>query len=194
MGDAVDEAVARRLWRTLEPVHGMVYFVPEGPEEYAAVGLKGARMGYFASRAAPMGPVPAEVVTATFYNFHPGVVHRAIPDAWVLASPADILAARLRVVDRALRRVWGDEVGSPSGRSGELPGPPRPAARPRVVRSTPAMPPCPGPTRPTVLWHAISLLREFRGDGHIAALVSAGIGPCPPCTCTARAASSPSTC
>ena len=179
MGGTVDEATARRLWRTLEPCHSMVYFVPEGVEEYAAIGLKGARMGYFASRAAPMGAVPAEVVTATFFNFHPSVVHRAIPDAWTLATPGDILAARFRVVDRALRRIWGDDVDSPDVReAAEL-------ARTAAAGGSPQGRPLyaghaalPWPSEPhLVLWHAVSLLREYRGDGHIAALVAAGVGP-----------------
>src|SRR5262245_62521799 len=70
-------------------------------------------MGYFASRAAPLGPVPAEVVIAVFYNFHPDLVRRAIPDAWRYASPETILAARLDGVDRALRRLIGELIDSP---------------------------------------------------------------------------------
>ena len=65
-----DPDVARRTHRTLEPFHGMIYFAPEAAEEYEALGIAG-RDGYFASRAAPMGRVPAEVVIATFYNFNP---------------------------------------------------------------------------------------------------------------------------
>lgn len=178
--DAVDEAAARRLWRTLEPCHALVYFVPEAAEEYTSVGLKGSRMGYFASRSAPLGPVPAEVVVATFFNFHPSVVHKAIPDAWALASPADIVDARWRAVDRASRRIWGDEVESANIReAAELArtaaGGCFPQGRPLYAGHAALT----WPTEPhLVLWHAISLLREFRGDGHIAALVSAGIGPC----------------
>ena len=83
----MDPAPARALWRRYEPYHAVVYFAPEGREQYSAAGLKGGWMGYFASRSAAMGPVPAEVVTATFYVFHPGMVARAIPDAWRLSSP-----------------------------------------------------------------------------------------------------------
>ncbi|MEY2457220.1 MAG: hypothetical protein QOK06_2314, partial [Acidimicrobiaceae bacterium] len=106
----MEPADARRLWRALEPYHGMIYFVPEGGEEYAAVGLEPGRMGYFASRSAPLGPVPADVVIATFFNFHPDLVRSVIPAAWTLASPKSILAARLRAVDRSLRRLLGDVV------------------------------------------------------------------------------------
>src|SRR3954452_23666139 len=101
---------ARRLWRALEPYHGTIYFAPEGAEEYAAIGLEPGMMGYFASRSAALGPVPAEVVIATFFNFNPDVVRAAIPKAWTLASPADIIAARMRGADRSLRRLLGDDV------------------------------------------------------------------------------------
>ena len=90
---------ARKTFRTLEPIHGMIYFTPEGPPAYEAIGLQGPRMGYFASRVAAMGAVPAEVVIATFYNFEPSLVRRAIPAAWGLATPA-----RLRGASRTSRR------------------------------------------------------------------------------------------
>ena len=79
---------ARRMWRALETLHMTVYFNPEPRDAYRRAGLRGGWMGYFASRAAAMGPVPAEVVMATFYNFHPRMVRRAIPDAWGFASTA----------------------------------------------------------------------------------------------------------
>ena len=86
---------ARKTWRTLEPLHGMVYFVPEAAEAYERLGITG-RAGYFASRAAPMGAVTADVVVSTFFNFNPELVHAAIPSSgpsrcrrrwWNLASP-----------------------------------------------------------------------------------------------------------
>ena len=78
----MDPMIARRTWRTLEPIHGMIYFSPEAAAAYERLGLTG-RMGYFASRAAPMGAVPVEVVIATFYNFRPQLVRDAIPEAGV---------------------------------------------------------------------------------------------------------------
>ncbi|MGH2516860.1 MAG: SCO6745 family protein, partial [Ktedonobacterales bacterium] len=104
--------LSRRMWQTLEPYHAMIYFAPEARAAFADVGLKGYWMGYFASRAAPLGPVPAEVVTATFYNFHPRMVARAIPDAWRFADPARILAVRYAAADAALVRLLGDAAAS----------------------------------------------------------------------------------
>src|SRR5947209_12607318 len=86
----VGPVVARKTWRTLEPIHGLIYFAPEAAEHYAAIGIDG-RAGYFASRAAAMGPVTAEVVIATFFNFNPGLVRAAIPAAWAKASTDKIL-------------------------------------------------------------------------------------------------------
>ncbi len=99
---------ARRAWTLFEPIHAIVYFAPEAREQYAAAGLRGGWMGYFASRSAPMGAVSAEVVTAVFHNFQPAMVRRAIPDAWQFSSPQRALAARLAAADAALRRLWGE--------------------------------------------------------------------------------------
>src|SRR5829696_2850579 len=106
----MEPIVARKTWRTLEPLHGLIYFAPEADEAYAAVGLRGNRMGYFASRAAAMGPVTAAVVVATFYNFNPDLVAESIPEAWQVASPETVLDARRKAADRALRRLLPPEA------------------------------------------------------------------------------------
>ena len=72
---------ARKTWRTVEPLHGMIYFAPEAAESYARLGLR-SEAGYFASRSAAMGAVGADTVIATFYNFSPALVRAAIPSAW----------------------------------------------------------------------------------------------------------------
>src|SRR5947208_10225108 len=106
MGDAPR---ARVLWRVFEPYHAVVYFAPDVKSAFEDVGLPGFWRGYFASRAAPMGPVPAEVVIATFYNFHPAMVRRAMSETWTRAAPAAVTAARVRLADRTLRAWLGDE-------------------------------------------------------------------------------------
>ena len=174
----MEPTIARRTWRTVEPIHGMIYFSPEAAAEYEALGLTG-RLGYFASRAAPMGTVPAEVVIATFYNFRPALVRASIPEAWLLATRDQILDARVRGADAALRRSLPDAIGSP-----ELSEAATLARRAAVIAcehvdgrplfAGHASLPWPDETH-LVLWHAQTLLREFRGDGHIAALVTAGL-------------------
>ncbi len=172
----MDPVMARKMWRTLEPYHGLIYFAPEATAAYEALGVMGFD-GYFASRAAPMGPVPAEVVIATFFNFDPGIVRRAIPSAWEATTPARLLDARLGAADAALHHAAGDLLADP--------GVPRAAglARTAAIACTPAGRPLyaahaalPWPEAPHLaLWHAVSLLREFRGDGHVACLVEAGL-------------------
>jgi hypothetical protein len=179
MTTAAEGLLARKTWRTLEPLHGMIYFVPEAAEAYARIGITG-RSGYFASRAAPMGAVTPEVVIATFFNFNPALVYAAIPGAWETAAPQVLLAARLEAVDGAFRRLLGDEVlDSPEMlRAAELARGMAEEASTRVE----GRPLCAGhadlpwPEAPhLVLWHAQSILREFRGDGHVALLVTHGL-------------------
>jgi hypothetical protein len=105
--DHLEPAAVARAHRAIEPLHSHLYFAPEHDERFSALGLKPGRMSYFAGRAAPMGAVGAGVVTATFYNFSPSLVAHMIPRAWRLASPEQVLAARLDAA-RATRG-WGDE-------------------------------------------------------------------------------------
>ncbi len=104
---------ARRVFRGAEPIHGMIYFTPFGAEAYAALGFTHPRMGYFASRSAPMGAVAAEVTIATFFNFNPELVHAVLPEAWTIATPEQILTARLDAVDRSLRKAWENMSTAP---------------------------------------------------------------------------------
>lgn len=175
---AVDPALVRRAWRTAEPIHGMIYFAPEAHERYAALGLRG-RTGYFASRAAPFGPVGPDPVIATFFNFNPALVRAALPAAWGIAAPHDILRARLDAADAALRRACGpDLLASPDvaeaaglARRAAEAATEHPQGRP-LFAATSALP---WPDEPhLVLWHAQTLLREYRGDGHVAALLLTG--------------------
>jgi hypothetical protein len=170
--------LAGRVHRAIDLLHAFMYFVPEADEELTEVGLRPGRMGYFASRSAPMGPVSAGVTTATFYNFNPEIVARHIPRAWGLASIEDILAARLRIADRALRRLVGDEAAQAPAviEAAEL------ARAATVDLPTGGRPLYAGhaeldwPDEPHLaLWHAVTLLREFRGDGHVAVLMVAGV-------------------
>jgi hypothetical protein len=178
----MEPVIARQTWRTLEPIHGMIYFTPEADACYRAVGLEGSREQYFASRAAALGAVPAEVVIATFYNFHPDLVRRCIPSAWQMAEIGPILDARLEAADRTLRRALGDSVDS--GEMREAAAVARAAAEAAVGVGLPGRPLFAGhaglawPSEAhLVLFHAQTLLREYRGDGHIAALVLAGLDP-----------------
>ena len=172
----MDASAARRCNRVLEPLHSALYFAPEQDEYLSAVGLRKGRMPYFAGRAAPMGQVGPKVVAATFYNFNPELIAKYIPRAWTLASTADIITARFAAVDAMYRRLLGTEVVE-SAELAELASLAREAsegARPEGRPLYAGHAEIAWPTEPhLVLWHAVTLLREYRGDGHIAALVEA---------------------
>ncbi len=168
-----------QIARSLDLVHSMIYFAPEARAAYAAVGIESGRMGYFASRAAPMGAVGPGVVAATFYNFNPELIARSIPQAWSLAAPESLLEARFVAAEGALRRLLGPLAESELiDEAAELAGV---AARSvqGVAREMAGRALFGGhcdvrwPATPLQrLWHATALLREHRGDGHIIALVA----------------------
>ena len=159
------------MWQLLEPIHFPVYLSSEVAERYRNIGLKGFWMGYFASRSYPLGSAPPEVVTATFFWFSPAMVRRALPDAWQYASIEEVAGARLGGVDAALRRLLGDQVHVPelaeaADLATEAVGGCRLGGRPLFA----AYASLPWPRSAHMrLWHAATLLREHRGDGHVAA-------------------------
>ena len=102
----------RRLWTVSEPLHVLTYFAPESHDAFTAAGLRGFWRGYFAGRAAPLGPVGPGLVTATFFGFHPAFVSRAIPSVWSIVTPDDAITARQAGIAAALRRILGSELPS----------------------------------------------------------------------------------
>src|SRR3954451_6659850 len=102
-------APPRGLGALGEPYHALLYFSAECLGASTDIGLHGFWNGYFAVRAAPLGAVGADVVTATFYNFAPGFVARRVPAIWTATTPEAALQARLDGIDRAVRRVLGEE-------------------------------------------------------------------------------------
>jgi hypothetical protein len=172
------DGTARKAYRTLEPLHIVAYFADEPGERYAALGIKGGMRGYFASRSAALGRVPAEVVIATFFNFNPALVRKAIPSVWEVTTPEAVLEARYAGVSDAYRRILGEEVLA-SAEMAEAAELAREATMGLRVEGRPlyaahASLPWPEPAH-LQLFHAQTLLREHRGDGHIAALVVAGL-------------------
>ena len=168
---------ARRTHRALEPVHAMVYFTAEPQEEYLALGLdvKANRaLGYFPARAACLGVTPWQVVHALFHGFSPLAVQFGIAGVWETATPEAVLAARYRGADRALTRLLGEvDLTEAVELATEAAAACSPYGR-ALYAATAAVPAPDGPPH-LQLWHALTLLREYRGDGHIAALVAAGI-------------------
>lgn len=169
---------ARAWWRAVEPVHAVTYFAPESHEALRATGLRGFWMGYFAARVAPVGAVGPSTVAATFFNFHPTMIERSVPDAWSFAEPVSVLDARRKGAAAALRRL------DPT--IGDRAGPIAAVLREAVARADGAGRVLFGANRALAvpddpveaLWQACTTLREHRGDGHVAALTNAGLGGC----------------
>lgn len=169
---------SRRCHNVLEPLHSLIYFAPEADDAFREIGLRPGRMNYFASRAAPMGAVSAGVVTATFYNFSPELVARHIPLAWTLASPEDIIRTRFMLAGNVLRRLLGEETAG-STEVEEAASLARRASQACTPQGRPLYAGHADLEHPsdalTSLWHSITLLREYRGDGHLAALLAADL-------------------
>ncbi|MFE2379143.1 MarR family transcriptional regulator [Streptomyces sp. NPDC059398] len=170
---------SRRMFELLEPICLVTFLADESNQELAALGHRTYWDGYFASRAAPLGRVPAEVVHAAFYSFAEGEVARHIPSAWETIPPEASAAARERGSAASLRRILGDErAGSPGlVRAADL------TTRAAVNAPTEGrvmyagMRTLPVPDDPVArLWHSATMLREHRCDGHVAALVGARVG------------------
>ncbi|MCP2343868.1 SCO6745 family protein [Actinomadura rupiterrae] len=174
----MSESLPRRLWTLFEPVHAITYFAPECIEANKRIGLRGYWMGYFGTRAAPMGAVSPGVVTAAFHGFHPDRVRRAVPDAWTFAGPARIVEARAEAAATALRRITpeADEAAKLANplierivREADPSGRPLFAANQALA----------WPDDPVAaLWQGATALREERGDGHVAILTAEGLDGC----------------
>ncbi|MFF4779011.1 hypothetical protein ACFY05_39925 [Microtetraspora fusca] len=168
--------LARRFWEAIEPIHAVAYFTPEPAEAAATVGLRGWWMGYFAGRLAPVGAVDAATGAALSFAFSPAKVARALPDAWALADPGTVLATRLEAVRAAVARVLPPAGREELGLLVELleravagcgfEGRALAAAWSRVPRPADLV---------GRLWLAATILREHRGDGHVVAVVHAGL-------------------
>jgi hypothetical protein len=171
----MDPARARSMWRLIEPIHTLTYFAPESVSALQATGLRGYWMAYFAGRASPMGEVDAPIVEATFFNFSSRLVRRAIPDAWAFTAPDEVLHARWVGVSAALgphlavltdaKRDRVRTLLEGAAASLVCDGRVLAAANQTTVPDEPV----------AALWQAITTLREHRGDGHVAALVAAGL-------------------
>ena len=172
---------ARRLWGRLEPIHAVTYFTDESAAAARAAGFRGFWMAYFACRLAPLGPVGPVTATAACFGFHRSRTERALPDAWQFATPAQALRARLEGATLALRRITagGAATSTPSvtaaadlawtaAQQADISG--------RILGA--ANQALPRPDDPlAVVWQSATTLREHRGDGHNAVLITAGLTP-----------------
>lgn len=172
----LEPRAGRRCHNPLNSLHATHYFSPDLGRELAAIGVTHPRAVNFAVRAAPLGAVGPGAVTAAFYNYKHELVAEHVPAVWRTATPEQVLAARVRAVDATLRRLLGEQTVA----SDEMAEAARLALRAAGACSRAARPlysahaDLPVPQEPHLaFWHAATLLREHRGDGHLAALMSA---------------------
>ncbi|MER6444520.1 hypothetical protein DEJ51_28265 [Streptomyces venezuelae] len=172
---------ARRCWHAaINPLHATIYFSPDLGKELATLGIKDPVAVNLASRSAAMGAVGPGTVTATFYNYRHDLIARHLPAVWDTATPEQVLAARLRAADSTLRRLLGPEtIGSPEiAEAADLAMLATEGCTRHARTLYAAHADLPVPDAPHLrLWHATTLLREHRGDGHLAALLLAGLDP-----------------
>jgi hypothetical protein len=163
---------ARALRNVTEPIAAGVYFAPEAHQGYEAQGLDYFE-GYFCSRSACLGAAPWSVVCAAFAAFKPAAVESSVTKGWAKTTPAPMLAAREAGATAQLERLVGPAVDPADVvRATEILF----AASDGVDPSGRAL--FAGLSildRPTTtfgaLWRSADLVREHRGDGHIAAWI-----------------------
>lgn len=170
------QSAERRLWRAYEPIHAICYFHPHFAATMNETGLTGWWNGYFAGRAAPLGPTPSQVVTSLFYGFSPAMVDRAVPKIWTRVSPEAAIEARFDAAETVLAEHAG--AGSLDDLHRVTDG---------LERAIDALPfdgralasAWHSVRRPDSilqrLWLAATILREHRGDGHVIAATANGL-------------------
>lgn len=173
VSSAIADTPARRLRDALEPLAAQGFYSARAALE--TLGLSFIP-GYVWSRAAALGEPSASVVVAAFGVFEPTFLAEAYTLGRATASRHDVLAARMEGATEPLQEVLGDDadvgalaevlLGALDGLAG--------TARPLFsgLRET-SLPPTPHGR----LWRAADLVREHRGDGHLAAGIAAGLDP-----------------
>lgn len=175
---ATPAELARAMHQVVEPIHSIAYFAPEPQQQWETLGLEPRTQGYVAGRAAPLGPVGPGPAAACFFNFNPAMIEVALPAAWEIASPAQVLAARAQGIQGTLDRLVGEadvtaedveeatELATRAMDGVFLGGRPLAAGNARVPRSGMPL---------ADLWQALAALREYRGDAHVALLTTSGL-------------------
>ncbi len=168
--------VARAMHEVIEPINSIAYFAPEPNDAWVELGIDPAVLGYFAGRAAPLNGAPAPVVAAMFFNFSPALVAGALQACWAVTTPQDVLAARARAMQALYERLEvptdgvaeATELARRAMAAVDTAGRPLAAANTAVAASGLPL---------ADLWQAVTTLREYRGDGHVALLTTSGLSP-----------------
>ncbi len=168
----------RALRNACEPIGANVYFAPEAHERYAALGLQAMGSGYFCSRSASMGKPPGLVVVAAFGVFSPAVVVPAVDAGWAATEPEPLLTARYDGAVGSLRRLLGEPDARDLARAIELLRRGLHAAEGAGHPLFSGLSRLPWPDDPVgQLWRSCDMVREHRGDSHIAVWTRAMVRP-----------------
>ena len=178
---SADLPTARRIWAAVEPIAANVYFAPEVHKAYQALGFNGPSrvnrgieypdmVAYFTSRGACLGPaVSGHLVAAAFGVFKRPLVVGAVEEGWTRTDQPSVLASRQEGATASLRRILGSEpeglgwATSVLQRMAEAgPGEGRALYSGLLSLGYPGDP-------LGDFWRAADLVREHRGDSHIAA-------------------------
>lgn len=170
--DALWDSPARRLRDAVEPLAAVSFWSEPAYDRYAALGLD-FLTGYVWSRSSVLGQTEPSVVAATFGVFEPGAVAGLLSAARDACSLQQVRAAREEGAAQALREAVGDDLDDATlsalqeaSAAADTAG--RPLYAGVLAQPVPR-------DRHAALWHAATLLRECRGDSHLAACVAAGI-------------------
>ncbi len=177
---------ARALSGALEPFVGSVYFSPECHANYVNLGFSPSKgnvggvalpdgPAYFTSRGSVMGQVPGQVVAAAFAVFNPDAVVPAVQHGWSLTDAKTICAARTDGAVAQLTRILGphpDELSLVINTLAAGVAALRVEARPLFAGVLAQGEPVGDLAQ---AWWLGDCLREFRGDSHNAAWISAGL-------------------
>jgi helix-turn-helix protein len=167
------QSPTRRLRDAIEPIATICYWSEPAYDAYATLGLDFLQ-GYVWSRGCVLGEPDGSVVAAAFGVFEPGLIRQLYDAARAAAGLADIRAAREAGAVAALRTV----LGGPE-QVAEVTGALRRAAEAMDTAGRPLFAGLAGMPWPADelgrLWHACAMLRELRGDSHLAACVAAGL-------------------
>jgi hypothetical protein len=158
-------------------LHAPVYRARELRTRLADEGIDTAMGAYLAQRSAPLGAPGPELVSAAFYGFSPAVVAEHIPAVWKLITPGRVQELTLE----AMRELLGRLLAGREAEVAELAGLLGPVAADHPVAGRPlaaAWAGVPTTGEPLLdMWLATCVIRESRGDAHIALLVTEDIGP-----------------
>ncbi len=182
--------VARGIWAAVEPIASSVYFLPEVHRAYNELGFDGPSrvqggiefpdmLAYFTSRGACLGPnVSGHLVASAFGVFKRPMVVDAVAQGWTRTDQPAILAARQRGATEALTRIlgatpdglsWATEILTRMGTQANGEG--------RALYS--GLLSLGYPDDPMgAFWRAADIVREHRGDSHIAAWIDQDLDAC----------------